>query len=310
MQVLIIIFVLFGFIGSDSPKSDKKSAYKTDFVLQKKLEQIVEDFDGFAGVYVIHQDKGIIAGVNHDTLFPSASLIKIPIMLKIFQKIEDGELDINKELMYQKNYAYPHEVDIVNSFEHGTKISVNKLINLMMIFSDNSSSIWLQDIAGQGIGVNDWLKKNGFTQTRINTNTYGRERFAKLHGWGSTTPREMTEILSGIYQKNMVSTAASEKMIRILSRSFWDGEALSQIPPNTFMISKQGAIADSKSEVVGVQAPSGTYFFCVITDDQSKQGFDFNDPGFVLIRKVTRFLYEYFEPQDTWRPSEEQEKYW
>ncbi|TNE71622.1 serine hydrolase [bacterium] len=301
---LLVDVVFSGGVFAQAPK------HKTDFVLQKKLEMMVSEFEGVAGIYVYHKDKGVVAGINQDSLYPSASMIKIPILLRIFDRIEQGELDINDELTYQKNYAYPYDTDIVNSFEMGSKISINKLLNLMLIFSDNSASIWLQDVAGYGVAINDWLKTNGFIHTRVNTKTYGREWFEMRHGWGTTTPREMTDLLLGIYDKKFVSKDASEKMIRILSRSYWDGEALSQIPPNTFMLSKQGAIARSKSEVVGVQAEHGTYFFCVITDQQKKQSFDYNDPGFVFIREVSRTLYEYFEPQDKWKPSNDLEKYW
>jgi beta-lactamase class A len=84
-------------------------------------------------------------------------------------------------------------------------------------------------------------------------------------------------------------------MYRYLTRIYWDDEALSQIPPTVQVASKQGAVSRSRSEVVLVNAPGGDYVFAVITNGQQDTSWDHDNEGFVLIRDVSRLLWDYFE---------------
>jgi beta-lactamase class A len=98
-------------------------------------------------------------------------------------------------------------------------------------------------------------------------------------------------------------------MYRNLCRIYWDGEALSQIPPFIHAASKQGAVDRSKSEVVLVNAPSGDYVFSVITKNQKDTTWKNENEGYVLIRNVSRLLWKYFEPNSKWEPAEGLKKY-
>ena len=60
-------------------------------------------------------------------------------------------------------------------------------------------------------------------------------------------------------------------MQRILSRSWWDGEALSVLAPSVAVMSKQGAVNRSRSEVFLVQGPSGEFVACLITKEQAEK---------------------------------------
>jgi beta-lactamase class A len=113
----------------------------------------------------------------------------------------------------------------------------------------------------------------------------------------------MASLLIKIRKGKAVSQKASEDMYRHLTRIYWDGEALSQIPPTVQAASKQGAVSQSKSEVVLVNAPDGDYVFCIITNNQADLGYERHNEGFVLIRNVSRILWNYFEPDFGWKPS-------
>ena len=75
-----------------------------------------------------------------------------------------------------------------------------------------------------------------------------------------------------------------------------DGEALASVPPTVATMSKQGAVNASRSEVVLVHAPHGDYVFCVITKNQQDQSWGDDNAGFVLLRDVSRILWQHFEP--------------
>jgi len=278
-------------------------AQQPDKILTQKLETRVADFNGDVGIYVRHLSTGKTVAINADTLFPTASMIKIPITIGVFDKIEKGYLRYDSILLYDDSLLYEGE-DILGSFKDHEKISLSKVLMLMITTSDNTASLWSQQFAGTGSDINAWLEKNGYQNTRVNSRTPGREEHRARYGWGQTTPREMAELLVAIREGKVISERASERIYRNLIRIYWDGEALSQIPPYIQAASKQGAVDRSKSEVVLVNAPHGDYVFCVMTKNQQDQRCMSENEGFVLLRNVSRLLWQYFEPDSKWKPAE------
>ncbi len=275
---------------------------KPDPALQRKLENAVQGFKGEVGVYVRHLGSGQSAAIRADELFPTASMVKVPILIGVFDAIGRGELDYHADLKYTESLLYPGE-DILGSFKDGSAITLSKVVMLMITTSDNTAALWLQALAGGGTAINLWLDSNGFRSTRVNSRTPGRERDRELYGWGQTTPREMSELLVRIRERRAVSPAASEEMYRILTRIYWNGEALSQIPPTVQAASKQGAVDRSRSEVVLVNAPSGDYVFCAITKNQVDESWKPDNEGYVLLRTVSALLWRHFEPKQPWSPA-------
>ena len=271
--------------------------------LEAKLLQLAADFDGEVGIYVRHLNSGTEVGIQADSLFPTASLVKIPILIGVFDQIENGTLDYNQSLVYRDSLLYPGE-DILGSFLDGAEISLSKAIMLMITTSDNTASLWLQHLAGTGTAINTWLEAHGYSSTRVNSRTPGRSASQDRYGWGQTTPREIADLLMMIREGRAVSTAASDEMYRVLTRIYWNDEALSQIPPFVQTASKQGAVNQSRSEVVLVNAPSGDYVFSVITKNQADQSWDDDNAGFVLLREVSALLWAHFEPNHPYHAPE------
>lgn len=284
-------------------------AQQQDKVLTKKLNDLVAGFKGDVGIYVQHLKSGKTAAIHADTLFPTASMIKVPITIGMFDKIEKGEIDYHATLTYKDSLLY-EGVDILGSFRNDEKIALSKVMMLMITTSDNTASLWCQSLAGTGIAINSWLENNGFQSTRINSRTPGREQNRSRYGWGQTTPREMADLLVRIRAGRVISPRASERIYRNLIRIYWDSEALSQVPPYVQVASKQGALDKSRSEVVLVNAPHGDYVFCIITKNQQDERWTPDNEGYVLIRNVSRLLWNYFEPDSGWKPAAKIEEWY
>jgi beta-lactamase class A len=285
------------------------SAQKEDAALKQMLLEVTKGFNGDVGVYVRHLKTGKTVAINADTIFPTASMIKIPITIGMFTKIEKGELDYHTVLTYKDSLLYEGE-DVLGSFKNGEKIALSKVLMLMITTSDNTASLWCQSLAGTGTVINAILAENGFINTRVNSRTPGRETDRTKFGWGQTTPREMSDLLVKIREGRMISARASERIYRNLTRIYWDSEALSQIPPYIQVASKQGAVDRSRSEVALVNAPHGDYIFCVITKNQKDESWIAQNEGYVLLRKVSALLWKYFERNSTWKPAEKIEEWY
>lgn len=297
-NLLLLLFILSSVIVF---------AQRTDKKLQQKLAELVKGFNGDVGIYVKDLKTGKTASINADSLFPTASMIKVPIMCGVFSEIEKGNLDYHADLTYKDSLLYAGS-DILGSFKDGEKIALSKVQMLSITTSDNTASLWLQKLVS-GEKINNWLQENGFSAIRMNSRTAGRSTFQKKYGWGMTSPKEMAELLIKIRNGEAVSPAASERMYRNLIRIYWDGEALSEIPPYVQVASKQGAVDAARSEVVLVNAPHGDYAFCITTKNQKDQSWENTNEGYLLIRKLSSLLWHYYEPKSDWKPAEGMEKY-
>lgn len=275
---------------------------RPDPQLQRVVEQAVQGFIGHVGVYVRHLPSGRSAALNADTLFPTASMIKVPIAIAVFDALARGDLAWDQRLIYTDSLLYEGD-DLLGLVRDSSAVPLNQLLLLSLTMSDNTASLWLQHLAGTGVAINAWLEGHGFQATRMNSRTPGREAAREEYGWGQTTPREMAELFRLIRRGKVVSPAASQQLYRALTRSYWNGEALSQIPPWVQAASKQGAVNQSRSETVLVNAPSGDYVFSVITKDQADETWGYDNAGYALLRRVSSALWRYFEPGHPWTPA-------
>jgi len=289
--------------------SRSAAATPADSTLQAALEAAVADFEGDVGVYVRHLPSGREAAVQADMVYPTASMIKIPILVGIFDAIEEGTLHYRQPLTYQDSLAYPGD-DLTAQLSAGATLSLTQAVMLMITESDNTASLWLQELAGSGTAINAWLADHGFAATRVNSRTAGRQSDWAQYGWGQTTPREMARLLTLIAQGEAVSRAASVEMQRVLTRSRWSGEGLSQLPPSVAVLSKQGAVRQSRSEVLLVHAPSGPYVVCAITNNQTDERYAYDNEGYVLLRQLSRLVWTHFEPDNPWAPPEGADRYY
>lgn len=300
-KIIFSLFIILFTIGLSAQE-------KVDQKLQQKLNDLVKGFNGDVGIYVKNLKTGKIASVNADTIFPTASMIKVPITCGVFNKIEKGELDYHTSLTYCDSLLYAGE-DILGSFKDSEKIALSKVLMLMITTSDNTASLWSQLLAGTGTAINEVMANNGLKDTRVNSRTPGRRENQKQFGWGQTTPKEMATLLTLIRDGKMISPAASERIYRNLIRIYWDTEALSQIPPTVQVASKSGAVDAARSEVLLVNAPHGDYVFCITTKNQKDISWNYTNEGWTMIRNLSNLLWNYYEPNFGWKQPEGMQKY-
>jgi beta-lactamase class A len=277
------LFLILIFFVAASQRTDKK--------LQHKIESLMKNFNGDYGVYIKDLKKNKIVAINADTVFPAASMVKIPILIGVIAKINQGELKYDQELVYSDSLLYAG-VDLLGSFKNGEKVELGKVIMLMLTMSDNTGSLWLQSLAGTGTRINELLDSLGFSSTRVNSRTPGREKNRTQYGWGQTTPKEMATIMEKIVNGGIINKEKSAQMLRLLGRNFWDGEAVSQIPADVFVASKNGAVNQSRSEVLFVNGKKNRYIFCICTKNNKDVSWKPDNEAWVMARKISKVVWE------------------
>jgi beta-lactamase class A len=276
------------------------SGQKTDKKLNKKLQDAIAGFNGDIGIYVKDLRTGKTVAINADTVFPTASIVKVSILLGIMDKIEKGDLIYDQPLEYKDSLLYAGS-DILGSFKSGEKVLLKKVMMLMLTTSDNTASLWLQSLAGTGTRINEILDSLGFKDTRVNSRTPGRENNRTVYGWGQTTPAEIGRLFEMIYQNKIYSPVACERMMRSLGRNYWDeDEAISEVPPYIEVFSKNGCVNAVRSEVLLVNAPHQPYIFCIFTKNNKDTSWEHSNEAWTLARKLSSLLWNYFEPKDRW----------
>ncbi len=285
MKKIFYILFFFSPVFCLSQKKDRK--------LEIKLHEMVKGFHGEIGIYVQNLRTGKTAVFNPDSIFPTASIVKVTILTGIMDKIGKGELSYNQQLTYKDSLLYEGE-DILGSFKNNEKILLKKVMMLMLTTSDNTASLWLQSLAGTGTRINSILDSMGFVHTRVNSRTEGRKKNWAAYGWGQTTPREMARLFEMIYHYKVISHSASERMMRVLGRNFWDAVGLSQIPPTVEVFSKNGAVDASRSEVMLVNAPRNPYILSIFTKNNKDQSWEDNNEAWVLTRKISKMIWQHY----------------
>lgn len=268
---------------------------KTDKKLASNIQQAIEGYNGDIGIYIKNLKTGKTVAINADTIFPTASIVKIPILTGIMDKIQKGELHYDSSLTYKDSLLYAGS-DILGSFKNDEKISLKKVIMLMLTTSDNTASLWLQSLAGGGARINELMEEFGLKDTRVNSRVPGREQFRAIYQWGQTTPAEMGKLFEKIYNKQIFTPEICERMMRCLGRNFWDeNEAISQIPPTIEVFSKNGCVNASRSEAMIVNAPHNPYIFCIFTKNNKDQSWTHDNEAWTIARTISKMLWEHFE---------------
>ncbi|MEO8117462.1 MAG: serine hydrolase [Bacteroidota bacterium] len=295
MKKLSLFILLLVSIGTN--------AQKIDTHLQNEITNLIKGFNGDVGVYVYDLSQNKIAAVNADTIFPTASLVKIPIFIGLMHKIYNGELTYHQDMLFTDSVRYSEGQEILSSFKDSQIIALNDLVMLMMSMSDNGASLWLQGLAGSGIQINQHMDSLGMKYTRVNSRTPERKENYNQYGWGQTTPKEMATLMKMIVENKIINAQISDRMLRMMSRQFWDEDAISEIPPYIFVAAKSGAVDQSRDEVLYVNGPH-PYIFCICTKNNIDTSWEHNNEAWVLTRKLSALLWKYFNPSSNWQPAE------
>jgi beta-lactamase class A len=269
-------------------------AFAQKQTLQQILEKETAGFRGDVGIYVQHLKTGEEAAINADTIFPTASIVKVPILVGVMDKIEKGELAYHQKMIYRDSIKYGGS-GLMQNFKDSTETELSILMSLMITYSDNTSSLWCQALAGGGERINEIMNSLGLRYTRVNSRTPGREEDWKKYGWGQTTPREMAQLLVKIRKGEAISSAASDRMYRLMGNIYYDEYALSAIPAQVQTASKQGMVNASRSELVMVNAPKGDYVFYFATKNNEDQRWEDDNEAQVLQQRISKVLWEWFE---------------
>lgn len=276
-------------------------AQKSDKKLTDNLKELIAGFDGEIGIYVQHFKTNKIVELSADTVFPTASIVKVPLLVGVFAKVNSGDLLLNTNYRYRLEREYGGS-GLMQLFKDSAQIDLSTMISLMLTYSDNVASICCQELAGGGQAINPLMDRLGLKDTKVNSRTPGREKLWEQYGWGQTTPREIVKLMTMIEREEVFTPRLSSKMYRYLKNQFYNERSLSQFPAYIATASKTGSVDAARGEVVYVHAPSGDFAFAVLTKNNKDQSWTRDNAAEELTRKIANLIWNHYEPKHPYKP--------
>jgi beta-lactamase class A len=269
--------------------------------LESRLAPLAKAHKGKVAIAVKHLGTGEEYYLDADEAMPTASLIKFPVMVEVYQQVAEGKVKLTDPLLLRKEDKVPGSGILTDHFSDWAAFPLVDAVRLMIVFSDNTATNLLLD----RIGIAATCKRMeawGYPQTKINAKVYrgsttsiAPER-SKKYGLGSTTAREMVRLMQELQAGKLVSPEASKAMLEHLKKCDDKEKFPRFLPPKTVIAHKTGSVNESRTAAGLIYLPGGGVIaVCVLTAQNEDKGWTADNAGNLLCAKVAKAVYDHFD---------------
>jgi beta-lactamase class A len=256
----------------------------------------VTPFKGKVYLFARNLDTGATYSFKGDERVPTASTIKIAVMIEAFTRVAEGRAKWTDELVLTKAARYGGS-GVLPELGDGLRLTLRDCVNLMMVVSDNTATNMVLDYLTTD-AVNSRMSMLGFKDTRImrrigggGESKEGKEPDNKRFGLGATTPHEMVQILEKLESGEIVNKTAAKEMIDLMKREqsrYSIGRTIWDVP----MASKYGALDRLRSCVAVVYTKRGRIAMAITVDEMPEVIWSVDNPGYLLMSRLSLILLE------------------
>lgn len=235
--------------------------------LKKEIEGRIGDFRGDAGIVIKDLTQGWEIDFNKGVQFPSASLVKVPILLSYFYAQQEGKVR-TKDLVSLKSYEKVPGSKVLGDSSVGSIFSVEELFEPMIARSDNTATNILIDLLGFK-AFNDYFIRLGLRNTNLvrrmmdfDERKEGRENY--------TTAEDMAYLLEILYRRNFLDRNTSEKCLGFLKQQKIKDRIPRKLPEGVVVAHKTGLENHICHDAGIVFTQKGDFLICVLTRHQDR----------------------------------------
>ena len=269
-------------VMNDVPESDRERVLK----VLEGVRQEIEDYNGVAGLYVRDLDKDSSYGIRPDEQFFAASTIKIPIMVAVYRRVDEGELEFSQEVEIQEE-DWAAGAGWLQWEKAGTKQTVGDLLLLMMTQSDNVAANALVRTVGGADHVNEVARSMGAEDTLLYQKV-SSERGVVPALDNRSTPRDMATMMQQIAEGKAASEKSCGYMIDLMHENELDWWLDEGLPPGVDAANKAGWLYRVYDEVGIVEHDDRRYVVAIL----SKHGTADVYQGQDLIKNLSSAVWE------------------
>ena len=233
-------------------------------------------------LYVWEYEQGQYVNINANELYPAASIIKLPVLVRMFKSIEAGQFGLFDEMKMTEPYRTSGSGSLQYS-QAGISYTMDYLAKIMIQESDNTSTNMIMSKLGGmddvNIGLRDW---------GINT-TYVRTWLPDLKGTNKTTALDMAKILYNLDNPGFLNINSREYIIDYMSHVKNDRLIKAGLGEGALFIHKTGDIGTMLGDAGIVFAPNGKKYIVVILAQRPHNAYQ----GKEYIVKASELIYKH-----------------
>ncbi len=190
--------------------------------LRRTLDSLADRHHGVVGYSIQNLDTGERLERRGDETFPTASLIKVSILVTVFDLVDKGQLSLDDPLTVLKIDKVGGSGQLQNLHDNAV-VTVRDAAWLMITLSDNTATNLLLDriIIRR---VWDKMEKLGLMHTKVHSKSFLRNSSVAMdssvkYGLGVTTPNEMASLFAMLSNGRAVNPKADSAMLDILAHN-------------------------------------------------------------------------------------------
>lgn len=232
------------------------------------------------GLFVVEPDTGRYLNLDANRSYSAASMIKLPILVRIFQAIDAGEIKPEQILLVRHDLKGGGS-GFLQWRPDNTKISLKETMELMMVISDNTATNMLIDVLGGKEKFNGEFVKWGMRNTTINN------WLPDLTGTNITSPYDLSLLLAKVDAGQLITPASRARMFEILEHNKHRMLLPAGIPPGTKIADKTGDIGKLVGDAGIITAKDGKRYIMVASVERPHNDRRANN----LIRHLSKEVY-------------------
>lgn len=268
------------------------------------IEREIAWFGGSVSVFAKNLTTGEEVAYDPDTLRPTASTFKVPVLVELFNQVEQGMVSLDDRLVTNEQNATKGS-GILRDLRLGVDLPVVDVATLMIVVSDNQATNMLLDLLGIE-NINATMAAKGFANTKI----VNRIDFPVIgddaKNLAVTTPRELAEIMAGIANNTILSEKSCAAILEILRKQHYLDTVARYFPYTPFaaemgrpdnglrVYNKTGSWSGMRGDAAFIEWPGTRYTIGLISEGATDARFWAENHGNVVLSKVSKLIFDHF----------------
>ncbi len=262
-------------VGSSAPPTTAAQPAQPAVDVRATAQRAILSLPGTSsGVFVNLTNSADNYADEANRVFPAASLIKLPIAGAAYQRVADGQWQLG-DTFTLTDAAKVGGTGILREQPAGTTYTLDQLIEIMLVNSDNTAANMIVDRLGGFGPVNAFSQAQGMGNTVMRRQLY--DLAAQERGIDNTTTSgDIARFFQRLQSGTLIDSLRSERLRDILARrgqvdKKW---ALLDLPPGTSALHMTGTGDNQRNDVILVTAGAKQYLLVLLVTDPNDAGIE------------------------------------
>ncbi|MCG8431229.1 MAG: class A beta-lactamase-related serine hydrolase, partial [Candidatus Omnitrophica bacterium] len=224
--------------------------------------------------------------LKKDRKFPAASMVKLPLMLAVYDSVHGGAVTLQDELILKGRHKVGGSGRL-KALPSGRSFTVEELVSLMISASDNAATNMLIERIDFR-PLNRWFDDFGLRDTNL-----GRMmmdfRFRRKGVENYTSARDVSLVLERLYRGEFIDKEFSGRCLGHLMEQKTKNRIPAFLPEDTPVAHKTGLERGVCHDAGIVYTPQGDFLVCVLT-----QGAPSHKNAKRFIGRIAATVYDYY----------------